>query len=98
MAGEKEQGVQGEVSLGLTQRSLEVGTARTLNSFVGWTEAFGGVLVWETRTGCRLEGGGGAGRLQPQGLPETPCPLAHLPPDAHPHPLEQGVPSLRAVD
>ena len=62
VAGEKEQGVQGEVSLGLTQRSLEVGTARTLNSFVGWTEAFGGVLVWETRTGCRLEGGCGGGQ------------------------------------
>ena len=26
VAGEKEQGAQGEVSLGLTQRSLEVGT------------------------------------------------------------------------
>ena len=95
VAGEKEQGAQGEVSLGLTQRSLEVGTARTLNSFVGWTEAFGGVLVWETRTGCRHEEGcrWGAGRLQPQGLPGTPCPSAHPPPDAHPHPLEQGSPA-----
>ena len=79
---------------GLTQRSLEAGTARTLNSFVGWTEAFGGVLVRETHTGCRHEGGCvGAGRLLPQGPPGTPCPSAHPPPDAHPHSLEQRSPA-----
>lgn len=102
-AGEKEQGAGGEVSLGrwsgLTQRSLEAGTARTLNSFVGWTEAFGGVLVRETHTGCRHEGGCVGGRkAAASGSTWNPLPLS--PPTSRCPPTfpRAEVPSLRAVD
>lgn len=95
MAGEKEQGVQGEVSLGLTQRSLEVGTARTLNSFVVGQKPLEELFSGRHVLGAGLrEGVGGAGRLQPSGSTSETLPLS--PPTSrclHPHPLEQGSPA-----